>query len=116
MILAIDHTKKGMFRNLSRTGRLLLDPSTKNNTASILKSTRVRTCNALNHLIRNVCVFPVTFKNDCLMILCPTDYDSGFPIQVREFKSDKIRFWKDFLLLFSYSRFELRAAQVSLCK
>ena len=38
-----DHTQKGLVRNLSRTVVSSLDPSMKNYTASILKSTQVRT-------------------------------------------------------------------------
>ena len=43
LIRTIDHTQKGIVRNLNMTSVPFLDPSIKNNTASIFKSTRVRT-------------------------------------------------------------------------
>ena len=59
-ILTSDHTQKGIVRNLNRTSVSFLDPSMKNNTASILKSTRVRTI----PFKRNYpCAFPINYPS-----------------------------------------------------
>ena len=59
----IDHTQNGLVRKLNRTSRLLLRSfNEKKNTASILKSTRVRT---------------ISFKRS-YHCACPINYPSGY--------------------------------------